>query len=163
MEKGVLNNTEALDIEILEFTAGGNSYGIYITDIKEILKYNKIPTPIPNAHPFIEGMIMPRDFLITIVNFVKSLDLTEVDDYKNEMLVVTEINNLNVAFHVDLINGMHRMMISDIMKPGKKLSTTQKDVITGVIKIEDRKIELVDLRRIMKHINPELNLIWLDD
>lgn len=159
MEKGVLNNTEALDIEILEFTAGGNSYGIYITDIKEILKYNKIPTPIPNAHPFIEGMIMPRDFLITIVNFVKSLDLTEVDDYKNEMLVVTEINNLNVAFHVDLINGMHRMMISDIMKPGKKLSTTQKDVITGVIKIEDRKIELVDLRRIMKHINPELNLI----
>ncbi len=159
MEKGVLNNTEALDIEILEFTAGGNSYGIYVSDIKEILKYNKIPTPIPNAHPFIEGMIMPRDFLITIVNFVKSLDLTEVDDFKNEMLIVTEINNLNVAFHVDLINGMHRKMTSDIMKPGKKLSTTQKDVITGIIKIDDRKIELVDLRRIMKHINPELNLI----
>jgi two-component system chemotaxis response regulator CheV len=146
------------EIEILEFRAGGNSYGIYISDVQEILTYDKKPTPIPNSHPFIEGIVMPRDFLIPIINFVDSLKLVDVDDFKNEMLIVTGINNLNIAIHVDGVSGIHRVLDTDITKPGKKLTTPQKDVIVGILSRDDRKIEIVDLRRIMKNINPAINL-----
>jgi two-component system chemotaxis response regulator CheV len=173
MEKDALFCGATSDIEILEFRAGGNSYGVNINDIREILPYNLKPTPMPNTHPFLEGMIMPRDFIIPIINLSASFLLNKAavnksnNDYdknkdnntndsfvkKDDMLVVTSINNLNIAFHVDSVSGIHRINASIIEKPGKKLTTQQKDVIIGIFKTEDRKIEIVDLRQIIKIIN----------
>ncbi len=158
MEKDVLLGGVPKEIEILEFKAGGNSYGVDVSDIKEILPYNKKSTPIPNSHPFIEGIIKPREFLIPIINFISSLKLSDVDDYKHEMLIVTSINELNIAFHVDSVSGIHRIMNTDVTKPGKKLTTTQKDVVMGILSKDSRKIEIVDLRKIMTIINPEIKL-----
>lgn len=155
MEK-VLNEGVALENEFLEFKAGGNFYGINIDDIREILIYNKKPTPIPNSHPFIEGMIMPRDFIIPVVNFVKSLGLEDVDDFKHEMLIVTRINNMNIGFHVDSVHGIQKIMSKDITKPGKKLSTAQKEVVEGVLTRGDKKIEIINLRKIIHLIKPEI-------
>lgn len=168
MEKDALFNEAASDIEILEFKAGSNSYGVNINDIREILPYNYKPTPIPNSHLYLEGMIMPRDFIIPIINLPASLLLNEeavysnnvneinVFDKKEDMLVVTSINNLNIAFHVDSVSGIHRINSSIIEKPGKKLTTQQKGVIIGIFKTATHKIEIVDLRQIIKIINPKV-------
>lgn len=158
MEKDMANGMNTTEIEILEFKAGGNSYGISVSDIKEILTFDKKPTPVPNAHPSIEGILMPRDFLIPVVDLKKCLNLNDIDANKNEMIIVTEINNLNIAIHVDSVCGIYRNQITDIRKPGKMLSTSQKNVITGIIKMEDKIIEIVDLRRVINIINPDINL-----
>lgn len=157
MEMELKNNGEMSELEILEFKSGGNSYAIYVSDIREILTYNK-PTLVPNAHPFIEGIIMPRDFLIPIIDLKKCLNLPDTEDLKNEMLIVTRINNLNIAIHVDSVCGIHRIINSDIAKPGKMLSTSQKNVIIGIIKDDDKMIEIVDLRKVISNINPEVNV-----
>ncbi len=158
MEKDILGSGVAKEIEILEFRAGGNSYGVDVNDIREILPYQKKSLPIPNAHPNIEGIIKPRDFLIPIVNFAQSLKLTEADEIKTEMLIVTSIANLNTAFHVDSVKGIHRVMTTDITKPGKKLSTTVKGAVLGILAREERKIEVVELRKIINDINPQVNV-----
>jgi two-component system chemotaxis response regulator CheV len=158
MDKDMIYGEKPLEIEILEFNAGGNSYGIDVTDIREILPYNKKPTPIPNSHPFIEGIIMPRDFIIPIVNFIKSLKLNDVDSLKNEMLIVTGINNHNIGFRVDSVKGIHNVMNTEIEKPGKKLTTTFKNSVIGVLSKDDRKIELIELRTIISEINPNVSV-----
>lgn len=163
-----INNKE---IELLEFKAGGNSYGIDINDIREILPYNCKPTPIPNAHPFLEGMIMPRDFIIPIINFSASLllDKKAVDNNtsiiengsfgsNDEMLIVTSIRNMNIAFHVDSVNGIHKVDTSLIEKAGKKVTSKQKNVIIGIYNTGERNIEIVDLRQIIRIINPNMYL-----
>lgn len=157
MENDVFFGGTPAEVEILEFKAGGNSYGVNVSDIQEILNYKKQLTPIRNSHPFIEGMIMPRDFIIPIINFADSLKLVDIDVKKNEMLIVTGIKKQNIAFHVDGISGIQRVINTDIAKPGKKLTTTQKDVVVGVLTSGDRKIEIVDFRNILKIINPEMN------
>ncbi len=159
MEKDIVNGTKTSEMEILEFKAGGFTYGIDISDIKEIISYDMVPTPVPNSHPFIEGIIMPRDVLIPIIDLKKSLGLADVDDNKNEMVIITGINNLNIAVHVDSVSGIHRKQISEIKKPGKMISTHQKNVITGIIKIDGRMIEIVDLRKVIANINPEVEMI----
>jgi chemotaxis signal transduction protein len=158
MEKDNLLSETAKEIEILEFRAGGNSYGISVNDIREILPYSKKPLTIPNAHPCIEGIVKPRDFLIPIIDLVKVLKLEDTDDYKNDMLIVTSISNLNIAIHVDSVKGIHKAMSSDITKPGKKLTTSFKAAVEGVLAHDDYKIELLDYKRIFTEINPQIEL-----
>lgn len=158
MDKDVIFGGIPTEIEILEFKAGGNSYGVDVSDIKEILPYDRKPTPIPNAHPFIEGILKPRDFLIPIVNFISSLKLSDIDEDKHEMLIVTGINDLNIAFRVDSVSGIHRVVNSEFTKPGKKLTTSQKDIVVAVLPKDDRKIEVIDFRKVMTLINPDVSL-----
>ena len=158
MEKDILLEEGKKDFEVLVFDAGGNSYGINVDCIREILPYKNKPTPIPNSHPFIEGIIRPRDFLIPIVDLVKSLKLVKVENLSHEMLIVTTINNLNIAFHVDSVSGIHRVNKTEVAKPGKKLSTSVKNAVIGIINKADIKVELLEFRRIISEINPEINL-----
>lgn len=158
MEKDFGFDGSTSEIEILEFRAGGNSYGMNISDVKEILSLNNKSTPVPNAHPFIEGIIIPRDELITIVNFGKSLGLSEADEVKNDMLILTGINDLNIAFHVDSVSGIHRVATTQIEKPDEELITSKKDYIIGVLTLDERKIEIVELRKIILDINPEVKV-----
>lgn len=156
MEKALLLGDEKRELEILEFTAGGNSYGIDIVDIREILPYDEAPTRIPNAHPYIEGVAMPRDFLIPIVNVTKSLKLSSEGASGNGLLIVTSINQLNISFHVDEVVGLHRATTANVTKPGRKLSTPVKSAISGILHVGAKKIEIVEFRNIIAEINPNV-------
>ena len=158
MEKDNQVNEVAKEIEILEFRAGGNSYGINVNEIREIQPFSTKPTLIPNANPCIEGIIKPREFLISIIDLVKVLKLGNVDEYKNEMLIVTSISDLNIALHVDSVRGIHRVIANEITKPGKKLSTTFKAAVQGVLPHEDYIIEILDYRRIFREVNQEVSI-----
>lgn len=144
------------ELQIVEFIAGGNSYGVDISDIKEFLPLNVKPTPVPNAHPCIEGMLMPRDFIIPIINLKKSLELSDTHSDEDEMLMVTSINDLNIGFHVDKIQGIHRIYNDEVKQPGKKISTKVKGVVTGVFTRNDYTVEILDLRKIITDINPKV-------
>lgn len=156
MNQKNVNEGEIKELEILEFKAGGYSYGVDINEIKEILPYKQNPTPIPNAHPYIEGMVMPRDFIIPIVDLVKSLGLIDTHNLSEEMLIITGINDMNIGFHVDKVQGIHRVWSNEIQQPGKKLSTKVNDVVTGTFERKDTIIERLDLRKIINIIKPNV-------
>lgn len=157
MEKEVkLGNND--EIEILEFHSGGNSYGIDIRDIREILPYDRKVRIIPNAHPYIEGIIMPRDFVIPVIDLTVSLKLEDIEENEIEMLIVTSINDMNIGFHVDRVDGIHRTTTANIAKPGKKVSTSVKKAVAGILDINGKKIEILELRNIISDINPNIVL-----
>ena len=158
MEMELLLGEEKREIEILEFSAGGNRYGVDINDIREILPYDTMPTRIPNSHPYIIGIIMPRDFLIPIVDIMKSLNIADTDNSEQRLVIVTSINKMNIAFLVDDVIGMHRTSTANIVKPGKKLSTPVKGAVVAILNTEGRKVEILELRKLITDINPEIKL-----
>ena len=50
MDTKILLENGTNELEILEFTLAGNSYGINVAKIKEIITYQPV-TPVPNSHP----------------------------------------------------------------------------------------------------------------
>ena len=60
MDTKILLENGTNELEVLEFTLDGNLYGINVAKIREIINYQEV-TPVPNAHPSIEGIFMPRD------------------------------------------------------------------------------------------------------
>lgn len=66
MDTNILLESGTNELEILEFTLGPNHYGINVAKIREILTYQPV-TPVPNTHPSVEGIFMPRDTMITVI------------------------------------------------------------------------------------------------
>jgi len=157
MDTNILLESGTNELEILEFQVGNNHYGINVAKIKEILPYKK-PTAIPNAHPCIEGIYMPRDTIITIVDLGRSLGIPESDDVDKDMYIVTNFNKLSIAFHVHTVLGIHRVSWADISKPDESISNQGKGVATGIIKLQDRLIVILDFEKIVADISPETGL-----
>ena len=157
METGILLESGTNELEILEFKVGSNYYGINVAKIKEILSY-KEPTPIPNAHPCVEGIFMPRDVIISIVDLAKNLNLAPSADKSKDMYIVTNFNKLNIAFHVHGVVGIHRVSWADIIKPDETVNSAGAGIATGIIKIDNRLIIILDFEKIVSDINPETGL-----
>ena len=101
METNILMESGTNEVEILEFMVGNNHYGINVAKIKEIVTYQKI-TPVPVAKPEVEGIFMPRDTMITVIDLARVLNLPASDNINSDMFIITNFNKLNVAFHVHL-------------------------------------------------------------
>lgn len=155
MDTKILLENGTNELEVLEFKLDGNAYGINVAKIKEIINYQDV-TPVPNAHPSIEGIFMPRDTMITAIDLKNCLQRGVSEP--GGLFIVTNFNKLDIAFHVDSVVGIHRVSWSDIIKPGSTVSTTEDGVSTGIIKFEDRLIIILDFEKIVTDINPETGL-----
>ena len=160
MDTNILLESGTNELEVLEFTLGNNHYGINVAKIREILTYQPV-TPVPNSHPSIEGIFMPRDTMISVVNLKRCLGMP--DDAKTEgLFIITNFNKLNIAFHVDAVLGIHRVSWEAIIKPDATINTEQYSASTGVIKMDDKLIIILDFEKIVTDISPETGLKMSD-
>lgn len=155
MDTNILLENGTNELEVLEFKLGENHYGINVAKIREILSYQPI-TPIPNAHPCVEGIFMPRDIMMTVVNLRQSLGLPPMET--DGLFIITNFNKLNIAFHVDEVCGIHRVSWADIIKPDSTINAEEYGVSTGVIKLEGRLVVILDFEKIVTDISPETGL-----
>ena len=156
MDTNILLESGTNELEILEFKVGDNHYGINVAKIREILLYQPV-TPLPNTHPCIEGIFMPRDTMISVINLRKCLNIKEQPE-NDGLFIITNFNKLNTAFHVDEVLGIHRVSWEDIIKPDATINADDTAVSTGVIKLDDKLVVILDFEKIVSDINPETGL-----
>ncbi len=155
MDTKILLENGTNELEVLEFVLDNHSYGINVAKIREIIPYAEV-TPVPNAHPSIEGIFMPRDTMITAIDLKNCLQKGKSE--AGGLFIITNFNKLDIAFHVDQVVGIHRVSWKDIIKPGSTISTTEEGISTGIIKMNDKLIIILDFEKIVTDINPETGL-----
>lgn len=157
METNILMESGTNELEVLEFTVGNNHYGINVAKIKEIVPFHTI-TPVPNSHPNIEGIFMPRDLIITVIDLAKVINTAPSSDVQKDMFIITNFNQLNIAFHVHSVVGIHRVSWADIITPDSTVSSADSGIATGVVKINGQLIIILDFEKIVSDISPETGL-----
>lgn len=159
MDTNILLENGTNELEVLEFILEGQHYGINVAKIREIIPYQDV-TPVPNAHPSIEGIFMPRDTMITAISLRNCLQMREYEkkELENTLFIVTNFNKLDIAFHVDSVMGIHRVSWNQIIKPGTTVSTGEDGISTGIIKFDGKLIIILDFEKIVTDINPETGL-----
>lgn len=155
MDTNILLENGTNELEVLEFKLGDYYYGINVAKIREILSYQPI-TPVPNSHPSVEGIFMPRDTMITVIGLRQCLGLPPMEI--QGLFVITNFNKLNIAFHVDEVCGIHRVSWADIIKPDSTINAENYGISTGVIKLEGRLVVILDFEKIVTDISPETGL-----
>ncbi|MBR4719198.1 MAG: chemotaxis protein CheV [Lachnospiraceae bacterium] len=155
MDTKILLENGTNELEILEFKLGENSYGINVAKINEIIPYQAV-TPVPNSHPSIEGIFMPRETMITAIDLRNALQLGE--SKPEGLFIITNFNKLDVAFHVDKVVGINRFSWKQIIKPDATINNDQDGISTGVIKMDGRLVIILDFEKIVTDISPETGL-----
>lgn len=155
MDTNILLESGTNELEVLEFKLGESYYGINVAKIREILSYMPI-TPIPNAHPCVEGIFMPRDTMMTVINLRKCLGMPDLDT--EGLFIITNFNKLNIAFHVDQVIGIHRVSWEEIIKPDSTINAQENSAATGVIKLDNKLVVILDFEKIISDISPETGL-----
>lgn len=156
MDTNILLESGTNELEVLEFTLGENHYGINVAKIREILVYMPV-TPVPNSHPSVEGIFMPRDVMMTVINLKQCLGMPQDEEQKG-LFIITNFNKLNIAFHVDAVLGIHRVSWESIIKPDSTINTEENSASTGVIKMDNKLIIILDFEQIVTNISPETGL-----
>ena len=155
MDSKILLENGTNELEVLEFMLDGNSYGINVAKIREIIPFQTV-TPVPNAHPSIEGIFMPRDVMITAIDLKNCLQRGQSEE--TGLFIITNFNKLDIAFHVDQVIGIHRVSWTEIIKPNTTVSSSDDSISTGIIKMNGKLIIILDFEKIISDINPETGL-----
>lgn len=153
IDNGILLESGTNELEIIEFEVNHNKFGINVIKVKEIIQ--PIPvTPIPHAHPNVEGIIQLRGEVLPVVDMAKVLQMPAGDHGNNEKYIVAEFNKQKVVFHVHNVTQIHRISWNIIEKPSDIYSGDTSQII-GVIKRDNDMVLLLDFEKIIVDINPE--------
>ena len=155
MDTNILLENGTNELEVLEFTLAGNHYGINVAKIREILTYQPV-TPIPNAHPSVEGIFMPRDTMITVINLRNCLALPDID--RDGLFIITNFNKMNIAFRVHTVVGISRISWKSIQKPDKTVAGGEEGIATGIAQCGDDLVTILDFEKIVAEIAPETTI-----
>ena len=151
--------TEALlehksgELELLEFRVGGNSYGIDVARVRELLQYRPVQN-IPHAQVHVEGVISPRDELLTVIDLASYLQHSPSERQEQDIFVIAEIRGASIAFHVHQVVGMHRMTWNELEKPDAAVFGGEEALVIGVAKMGGTLVSVLDFEKIMEEINP---------
>lgn len=158
MDTNILLESGTNELELLEFEVGDSSYGINISKVVEIMIDQEV-TPVPNAPDEVEGVFIPRNKLISVIDLHKVLHTPHSKSGK-EIFIICEFNQMQIAFHVSKVNGIQRISWSDISDPPTVASgNTEGDGLsTGVAKIDGNIIIILDFEKIVSMLNRNAGL-----
>ena len=156
------NELEIVEFRIDEMDWHGNVipcyYGVNVAKVREIIRLPPMSRVI-NAKPGIEGMIRLRDKVITIINLATILG-KDTGDMVADRVVVLEFNNMMVGVLVHSVSRIYRISWKNVEPPSRAVHSDQ---VTGLVKMENRIILVLDFEKIVGELCSQSALILIDD
>ena len=146
-----MDATQKRDDELLQlvtFSTGDEEFGVDILRVQEIIRTMAI-TKVPKAPEFVEGVINLRGKVIPIIDLRRRFGLQSKAHDKHTRIIVIEINTMIVGFVVDSVSEVLRIPTSTVEPPPPVVAGLESEYISGVGKLEDRLLILLDLDRLL--------------
>ena len=123
-------------------------YGVPITQVQEIIPMAK-PTRLPQVPDFVEGIINLRGKIIPIIDLKKRFDMEATEITSDTRSVVVEVSGQTVGIIVDEVSEVLRLSKDNIEPPPAAIGGITAEYLTGVGKLEDRLLILLDMDKIL--------------
>ncbi|MBI3600406.1 MAG: chemotaxis protein CheV [Nitrospinae bacterium] len=156
----LLLETGTNEIQLVEFTLRGQSFGVNVDKIQQIIE-KPVVTDIPKTSGMICGIFDFRGQSIPLINLrvcLKFRGAGEDKAPKNQKVVVMEFNRVLNGFLVDDVKRLHRLSWTEIEPPKLALGKGYESYTVGMIKFNDRICTLIDFEKIVAKLNPDVSI-----
>jgi purine-binding chemotaxis protein CheW len=133
--------------QYVSFKLHGEEYGVPILSVHEIIRYETV-TRVPQSMDFIDGVLNLRGRVIPVVNLRMKFGLPQREVDNSTRIMVVDVNSRVVGMVVDEVCEVQDINADEISPApplGAKINT---EYITGMGKIEDRLMILLNLNKI---------------
>lgn len=143
-----MSNVESHDEErqLVVFELSSEIYGIDIKTVREIIRMQKI-TYVPDAPPYVEGMINLRGRVIPVVDLRRRFGLTVADASPEMRILVVDIAGEDIGVIVDAVTEVKRIAGASVQRDALLATTDQANYLEGIAKLGDQLLILLDLER----------------
>jgi purine-binding chemotaxis protein CheW len=135
-------------LQLVTFSIGEEEFGVDILKVQEIIRTMEI-TKVPRAQEFVEGVINLRGKVIPIIDLRRRFGFTSKEYDKHTRIIVIEINNMFVGFVVDSVSEVLRIPAATVEPPPPVVAGVESEYISGVGKLQDRLLILLDLEKLL--------------
>lgn len=134
-------------LQLVTFEVGSEEYAVDILSVQEINRMLDL-TRVPQSPPEVEGVINLRGKIIPVVDLRRRFAMPPVERTDSNRIVVVEVNRRVLGFIVDRVHEVLRIDDS-IVEPAPAMAcSVDSEFISGVGKLEDRLIILLDLEKL---------------
>ena len=137
-----------MERQLVIFKLGKELFGIDIDVVEGIIKLQEI-VRVPQAPPFVEGITNLRGSVVPVVDLEKRLDLKEHSRNGATRIVVVNMDGLKVGMIVAEVTEVLTIDAQVIEPKPALVSTIDTEFITGVAKVGEKLIILLDLGRVL--------------
>ncbi|AIF66395.1 chemotaxis protein CheW [Terribacillus saccharophilus] len=137
------------DVKVIVFQLKNEEYAVPVTQVGSIEKMEHI-TRVPNTESFIKGVINMRGVVTPIVDLRSRLGLEETPVDENTRIIIVDLDDTSMGLIVDAANDVVDIPVDKIEEAPQVIGAINVDYIDGVVKLEDRLVILLDLRKVLK-------------
>lgn len=134
--------------QLIVFDLSTQAYGVDIGDVREILRLQEI-TKAPRTPALVEGIVNLRGRVVPVIDLRKRLELPTAGETRDNRVVVVNIGGRDVGVIVDAVTEVLRISTASVEPPSSVVTTAESEYLTGVAKLDDRLIAILDLDRVL--------------
>jgi len=135
--------------QIVNFKVGREQFGVPVESVHEIVRVSEI-TPVPEMPLFVEGIINLRGRIVTVISLSKRMKIEGSVRTKSSRILIVEVDGMVIGLMVDAVMEILRLPEEMIERAPDLASDIGAEYISGVGKLPDRLIILIDLQRILR-------------
>lgn len=153
-----MTNTKAdpLQTQYLTFVVGEEEYGVRILRAKEIIEYGVVTT-IPNAPPFIRGVINLRGSVVPVVDLAVKFGGAPLAPTKRSCVVVVEVERDGLQTVMGIVADRVTQVAElpeDAIEPAPSFGTgVRTDWLLGLGRTDRRFILLLNTDRVLTDLD----------
>ena len=136
------------EIKVLIFSLNGENYATDIKEVERILGYQE-PTVLPDAPIFVKGVINYEQTIIPIISLSRKFGFGDDKEGENRKIIVIKRDEKNFGIIVENVYEV-RDINDDLVESVPSITgTIERKYISGLIKLEDNIVILLDLEKIL--------------
>jgi len=128
------------------FFLNGYMFGIEVRQVQEVLRAQEM-TRVPLAPDGVEGLINLRGQIVTAIDLRTRLNLPLRAAGDQPMNMVVRSDDGAVSLLVDEIGDVVDVEADAFERPPDNIDATTRDLVTGVFKLKDRLLLVLDTRK----------------
>jgi purine-binding chemotaxis protein CheW len=135
--------------DFVTMTVAGQLFGIPVLAVQDVLGEQRI-TRVPLAPPEVAGTLNLRGRIVTAIDMRQRLGLPARPPEQNGMSVVVDREGELYSLVVDAVGEVLRLEVEQYERNPATLDPVWRDVSTGVYRLDDNLMVVLDVRRLLE-------------
>lgn len=134
--------------EFVTLIAGGQSFCIEITQIREIRRWSPV-TILPHSPRHVLGVINLRGAVIPIIDLAAKLGFAEITPTERHVIIIVAVEDRIIGLLVESVSEILGVDVSMVKETPRTSEDQTTRAIEGIIPAEDDMTKIINLSALM--------------